>query len=86
MTARPGSRLAPASGSLRYLGSQDHDITSAIGRWENELVVDKLTFGGFNCSISDHVFRNMGIRNMVIVGVSIDMCVLGTARVAAELG
>jgi len=81
VTARPGSRLAPASGSLRYLGSQDHDITSAIGRWENELVVDKLTFGGFNCSISDHAFRNM-----VIVGVSIDMCVLGTARVAAELG
>ena len=85
-TARLRSRIAQASGPPRHFGSPDHDITPAIARREDELVVDKLTSGGFNCSILDHALRNMGIRDVVIVGVSSDMCVLGTARVAAELG
>ena len=49
-------------------------------------MVDKLTSGAFNASILDHALRNMGVRDVVIVGISTDMCVHGTARVAAELG
>ena len=79
-------RLAQSSGPTRFFGSAEHDITPAIARRTDELVVDKLTSGGFNCSILDHALRNMGIGDLVITGVSTDLCVLGTARVAAELG
>ena len=58
----------------------------AIAPREDELVVDKLTSGAFNASILDHALRNMDVRDVVIVGISTDMCVHGTARVAAELG
>ena len=34
----------------------------------------------------DHALRNMHISAVVITGVLTDMCVFGTARVAAELG
>ena len=85
-TARLRSRIVQANGPSRYFGTPDHDITPTIARREGELVVDKLTSGGFNCSILDHALRNMGIHDLVITGVSTDMCVLGTARVAAELG
>ena len=53
---------------------------------EDELIVDKLTSGAFNSSILDHSLRNMGVSDVVIVGIATDMCVFGTARVAAELG
>ena len=34
----------------------------------------------------DHALRNMGIRDVVIAGILTDMCVFGTARMAAEIG
>ena len=48
--------------------------------------MDKLTSGAFTASILDHALHNMNIRNVVITGVLTDACVLGTARVASELG
>ena len=70
----------------RYRGTAAYDVMPAIAPQEDELVVDKLTSGAFNASILDHALRNMDVRDVVIVGISTDMCVHGTARVAAELG
>ena len=40
----------------------------------------------FQHQLADHALRNMAISGLIITGVVSDMCVLGTARVAAELG
>ena len=63
-----------------------HEIDSRIAPREEDLVVDKLTSGAFTASILDHALRNMGVKGLVITGILTDMCVLGTARAAAELG
>ena len=70
----------------RYRGKPAYDIMPQIAPREDELIVDKLTSGAFNSSILDHSLRNMGVSDVVIVGITTDMCVFGTARVAAELG
>ena len=69
-----------------YRGCLDHDVDSRLSPRDNEVLVDKLTSSSFNCTFLDHALRNMGVSAVVVVGVLSDMCVLGTARGAAELG
>ena len=68
-----------------WRGSPRYEIAEAIRPRAEDLVLDKLTSGGFTASQLDHALRNYGVTDVVIVGVFTDMCVLGTARVAAEL-
>jgi nicotinamidase-related amidase len=63
-----------------------HGIDSRIAPREEDLVVDKLTSGAFTASVLDHALRNMEVKGLVITGILTDMCVLGTARSAAEIG
>tara|TARA_Y100000590_G_scaffold448415_1_gene585018 strand:- start:4322 stop:5008 length:687 start_codon:yes stop_codon:yes gene_type:complete len=72
--------------AARYRGIDAYEIAQEIQPVENELVIDKLTSGAFNFSILDHALRNMGIEDIVMTGILTDMCVLGTARVASEIG
>ena len=69
-----------------YRGCPDHDVDPRLSPRDDEVLVDKLTSSSFNCTFLDHALRNMGVNAVVIVGVLSDMCVLGTARGAAELG
>ena len=69
-----------------WRGTPRYEIIEAIYPRPQDLVIDKLVSGGFTSTQLDHALRNYGVRNVVIVGVFTDMCVLGTARVAAELG
>ena len=81
--------LDPDSTALLVVDVQAGDLVkdpdTKYGR-KDELVVDKLTSSAFHNTILDHALRNMGITGVVITGVLTDMCILGTARVAAELG
>ena len=70
----------------RYRGIDAYEIAEEIRPVEDELVIDKLTSGAFNFSILDHALRNMGVEDLVMTGILTDMCVLGTARVASEIG
>ena len=70
----------------RYRGTPAYQIAREIFPTRDELVVDKLTSSAFHNTILDHALRNMGITGVVITGVLTDMCIHGTARVAAELG
>ncbi len=80
-------RLRPAQPLTQgYRGTPGYEIDERVAPLESELVVDKPTSGAFTCSWLDHALRNMGVEGVVIVGVVSDMCVLGTARTAAELG
>ena len=86
---RKFTKDTPVSGylnSARFRGKDSYEIADQIRPVENELVIDKLTSGAFNFSILDHALRNMKVEDIVIAGILTDMCVLGTARVASELG
>ena len=86
LTKRLNRRKRKSDAPPRYRGTPAYDIIPAIEPRADELIVDKLTSGAFNMSILDHSLRNMGVSDVVIVGIATDMCVFGTARVAAELG
>lgn len=86
LTARLRSHKPKPDAPLRYRGTLAYDILTQIAPTEDELVVDKLTSGAFHSTLLDHAMRNFGVRDLVIVGIATDMCVFGTARVAAELG
>ena len=86
LTARLRGHVRRRTPVARYRGTAAYDVMPALAPRQDELVVDKLTSGAFNASILDHALRNMGVRDVVIVGISTDMCVHGTARVAAEFG
>ncbi len=85
MTPRLRSREAPAS-DRQYRGGPAYEIAADVFPSEDELVIDKPISSAFTSSPMDHALRNMGVTDLVITGILTDMCVLGTARVAAELG
>ncbi len=69
-----------------WRGTPGYEIAEVVFPGTEDLVIDKLTSGGFTLSQLDHALRNYAIRDVVIIGLFTDMCVLGTARAAAELG
>ena len=72
--------------SSRYRGAPAYEIAAEIFPTPDELVVDKLTSSAFHNTMLDHALRNLGITDVVVAGVLTDMCILGTAWGAAELG
>lgn len=87
MTPRLRTSLAKDSNATAcHRGTPGYEIHSRLAPAEGDLVVDKLTSGSFTCTCLDHALRNMGIRGVMVTGILTDMCVLGTARAAAELG
>jgi nicotinamidase-related amidase len=81
------ARLKARSGQFKHPDrNEDYAIDARIAPADEDLVVDKLTSGAFTASLLDHALRNMGIKSLVITGILTDMCILGTARAASELG
>jgi nicotinamidase-related amidase len=80
MTGRLRAREAPGP-DRQYRGGPAFEIAADVSPIEHELVIDKPISSAFTASPMDHA-----LRNMVITGILTDMCVLVTARVAAELG
>ncbi len=80
-------RLRPKIGpTYRFRGTPGYEIEASIAPQPGDVVVDKLTSGAFTGTYLDHALRNLEVTNLAVVGVVTDMCVLGTARAAAELG
>jgi nicotinamidase-related amidase len=85
--AEMAPRLRPKIGHVeRHRGSPGYEIEASIAPCPDDVVIDKLTSGAFTGTPLDHALRNLRIEVLVVVGVLTDMCVLGTARSAAELG
>ena len=86
-----GDEMSPRLRALNnppklWRGTPRYEIADVFSPRAEDLVIDKLTSGGFTQSQLDHALRNYGVTDVVIVGLFTDMCVFGTARAAAELG
>ncbi|MAE61275.1 MAG: hypothetical protein CMJ49_07950 [Planctomycetaceae bacterium] len=86
-----GEEMSPRLRALNnppklWRGTPRYEIADVFAPRPEDLVIDKLTSGGFTHSQLDHALHNYNITDVVIVGLFADMCVFGTARAAAELG
>jgi biuret amidohydrolase len=71
---------------ILWAGSPNFAIRADIAPRSEEIVIHKRSFGAFNTSNLDDVLRELGIEDLVIVGVGTSACVETTARDAADRG
>ena len=65
---------------------KEAEILPEVAPLGDELVISKVTESVFNSTNIDRVLRNIGIENVIVVGVVTNGCVEGTVRGAVELG
>ena len=73
-------------GPLVRRGSRANAVVPAVASLDHELVVNKTSMGAFNSTGIDQLLRNLGIRTIVVSGVSTECCVATTARDAGDRG
>ena len=67
-------------------GSPDADMMPGIEPEDDDIVLPKTSSGVFNSTNVDYVLRNLGIKNVIVVGFITDQCVDMTVRDGADLG
>ncbi|MFM7065510.1 MAG: cysteine hydrolase family protein [Gammaproteobacteria bacterium] len=66
------------------VGQREHEIVDEIKPLPGDLVLNKNTMGAFGSTGIDAHLRSMGIRNIVVTGVSTNNCVGMTAQEASD--
>jgi nicotinamidase-related amidase len=80
-------RTAPGlEAMLFHRGTFEHRILEELAPRPDEPVVNKTSRGAFNSTAIERLLLNLGIRALVVVGVSTSSCVETTARDAADRG
>ncbi len=69
-----------------WAGNPAFAIRKEIEPLPDETVIAKTTFGAFNSSPIEQVLRELGVRTLIITGISTNCCVETTARDAADRG
>lgn len=69
-----------AQGRALRGGSKGVEIWPPLAPQEGDLVIDKIRQSGFMYTSLEAVLRELGIRNVVVAGVSVGACVECTAR------
>lgn len=82
---RDSSRRYRRLGNASPADSKSAQIVPAVAPVGDELTFIKVTSSPFNSTNIDRILRNMGISNLVVVGVLTNGCVESTVRSAAEL-
>ena len=67
-------------------GQKEHEIVEAVKPEIGELVLNKVTMGGFGSTGIESRLRAMGVSEIVTVGVSTNNCVGMTAMEASDRG
>jgi nicotinamidase-related amidase len=80
-TTAPGLRPM-----LHYAGTFEHGILAEVAPVAGELVINKTSRSAFNSTSIERVLRNMGVRTLIVAGVTTSSCVDTTARDAADRG
>ncbi len=73
-------------GMITPRDAKDSEFLPEVAPQGDELVVSKVTESVFNSTNIDRLLRNMGITNLIIMGVVTNGCVEAAVRGAAEFG
>jgi nicotinamidase-related amidase len=68
------------------LGEREFEVLEELKPQTGEPVISKTSMSAFTSSGIDMLLRNLGVRTIVVVGVSTSQCVDLTARDAADRG